>query len=101
MATTPQVAAQNDTIVIKGYVKDTLNGEAMPFTFIRLDNFINYKYSTQTNCDGFFKIKISNTDLSNKAHKLLFGFSSYEIKPKTISIQTANDTIIVYGQLGL
>lgn len=98
IASACQVTAQNDTIVIKGFVKDTLNGEAIPFTFIRFDNFINYKYSTQTNFDGFFKIKISKTDLSNKTHKLLFAFSGYEIKPKAIGIQTANDTIIVYGQ---
>ena len=101
MATTYQVTAQNDTIIIKGHIKDTLNGEAISLTEIRFDNIINSKYSTQADLNGFFKIKVSKSDFSNKEHKLYFYYMGYQIRPKIINLQSAKKTIIIYGQRGV
>lgn len=105
IATTFQVTGQNDSIVIKGFIKDTLNGEKLVLTEICAGNIVNSniecKYLAQSDLKGFFKLKMSKSDFLKKEYKLFIHSVGYEIKPVIINRQMAKDTITIYGRPGV
>jgi hypothetical protein len=96
------VCAQKDSIVISGFIRDSLTGEQIPFTDIFFDMdyhpTIKPTYKTQADMDGFFRMKIARADISGGNHKLNFWFDGWEFKPLIINAESAKKKLIVHGR---
>ncbi len=97
--------AQKDSVIIQGYVKDTANGELMPFTDIVFDTLTGAHkdmkgiYETRTDFEGYFKIKIPKSMLSAKHKALYFKIIGYSFSPIILDRNSFKKKIIAFGKV--
>ncbi|HLP14312.1 MAG TPA: hypothetical protein VK177_20445 [Flavobacteriales bacterium] len=97
-----KVLAQKDSIVITGFIKDSMSGGEIPFVDVFFDMdyhpTLKPKYKAQSDFDGFFRMKIARADLATGVHKLFFRFVGYEMNPQIVSVRSANSPLLIHAK---